>query len=294
MTTARYELLVIILDDVERLPRLIDALMEAGVSGTTLYNSIGGYRARNWLDEIGLSGLHKMFGTSELRRKTLLAVVEEEQIDGAIAAAERVMDGFGRANSGILFTVPVRRAIGIQKPSRNKPSETLPVTDQIDLSIRETPLEQVIHILNIQPVTIPAEASLLEAARAFVQNPYAQVAAVVSETDHLLGLITLRMLANYLFFGIMPEVFYGEITTDMDTSLDFGKMANVHTVADIMLDPVAIHLSDTVGEAFAIMHKYDISGLPLVDDHMHVVGFVTMQDLLNLALSRLEPPSSTS
>ena len=287
-TETQYELLVIILDDLDRLPRLLDALHEAGVSGATLLSSIGGYRARTWLDEIGLSGLHKMFGTPELKRRTILAVVEEERIDAAIAAAEQAVGGFGRPDSGILFTVPVRRAVGVRKRAHRQESETLPVADLADLTIRDTPLSQVIHIFDTPPVTLPTGASLLEAAQAFVQNPYAHVAAVVSQTGHLLGIVTLRQLADYLFFGIMPEVFYREVHTDIDHSLDFGKMANVHNVADLMIDPVAVHLSDTVGDAFALMHKYDLSGLPIIDENAHVVSCVSMQDLLNLAVTILQ------
>ncbi len=287
-TETKYELLVIILDDIDRLPQLLDALHEAGVSGATLLSSIGGYRARTWLDQIGLSGLQKMFGTPELRRRTILAVVETETVDGAIAAAEQAVGGFGRENSGILFTLPVKRAVGVHKRHRSLESETLPAADSTDVAIRETPLQQVRHLLNLPPITIPSDASLLDAVRFFTQSPCIQVAAVVSETGHLLGLITLRSLANHFFFGVMPEVFVGEISTDIDQSLDFGKMANIHNVADAMIDPVAAHLTDTVGQAFALMHKHDLSGLPIIDDNAHVIGFISMQDLLNLALSLIE------
>ena len=280
----RYELLVIILDDLDRLPDLLEALRQAGVPGSTLLDSIGGYSASNWLDEIGLSGIRKMFGTADLKRRTLLAVVQEENIDSAIAAAEQAVGGFGRPNSGILFTVPATRTLGIQKRYRSKESETLPVPDQSELAIREMPVSEAAKLLNISPVIVRSDADLLAAIRAMSQSPSAHLAAVVSQTGHLLGLVTLRSLADHIFFGIMPEVFYGEVTTDMDRSLDFGEMANVHNIADLMIKPVAVHASDTVGKAFSLMHKYDLTGLPIVDDSNHVVGFVGMLELLDLLL----------
>ena len=280
-----YELLVIILDDLDRLPSLLESLRKAGVPGFTLLDSIGGYRASNWLDEIGLSGIRKMFGTTELKRRTILAVVEEDQIDAAIAAAEQAVGGFGRPNSGILFTVRVSRAIGLQKRQRSVESETLPVPDLSDLAIRDMPVSEAAKLLNIAPVTVSAGATLLEAAAALNQSPSAHVAAVVSSTGHLLGLVTLRKLADHIFFGIMPEFFYGEINNDPDRSIDFGEMANVHNIADLMIEPVAAHASDTVGQAFQLMHKNDLSGLPLVDDNNHVIGFVGLLELLNLILT---------
>ena len=283
-TEPTYELLVIILDDIAKLPPLLDALNEAGVSGATLLSSIGGYRARTWLDEIGLSGLQKMFGVAELKRRTILAVMEADRIDAAIAAAEQAVGGFGRPDSGILFSIPVRRVVGVHKRARREESETLPVADMTDWAIRETPIHAVSHILQSPPVLLSTEATLLEAARAFIAHPYVHVAAVISQTEHLLGIVTLRQVADHLFFGIMPELFYGELTTDIEQSLDFGKMANIHNIADLMLEPVAVHQTDTVSTAFARMHKHDLSGLPILDDNDHVIGFISLQDLLNLAL----------
>ncbi len=285
MDDETYELLVIILDDLDRLPALLKALRDAGVSGSTLFDSIGGYRASTWLDEIGLSGIRKMFGAAEeLKRRTVLAVVENEKMDGAIAAAEQAVGGFGRPDSGILFTIPVTRALGLHKRPRTEESETIPVPDLAELAIREMPVSEAAKLLAIEPVVVNSGASLLEAVAAMSKSPSAHVAAIISRTGHLLGLVTLRNLADHIFFGIMPEVFYGEVTTDMDRSLDFGEMANVHNIADLMIDPVSVHASDTVGQAFRLMHTHDLSGLPIVDDNNHVVGFVGMLELLELVL----------
>jgi len=79
-------------------------------------------------------------------------------------------------------------------------------------------------------------------------------------------------------------VFYGDVTVDVDRSLDFGEMANVHNISDLMSDPVAVHSSDTVGKAFMLMHKHNMTGLPVVDDNFHVVGFVGLLELLDLIL----------
>lgn len=276
-----HELLIIILDDIDRLPDLLDALKNAGVAGATLFNSIGGYRASTWLQEIGLAGLTKMFGVSELKRRTILAVIEKDAVDAAIAAAEQAVGGFGRANSGILFTMPVTRTVGLHKRHRTKESETLPVMDDSDVIIRDMPVAEAGKLITIDPVVVDSGASLLEAANAMSKSPSAHVAAVVSSTGHLLGLAPLRILADHIFFGIMPELFYGAAAGDIDKSLDFGKMANVHNISDIMIEPVAVKNSDTVGRAYRLMNKHAITGLPIVDDNFHIVGFIGLLELLN-------------
>ncbi len=282
--SSQHELLVIILDDLERLPHLLEALQKAGVTGATLLTSVGGYRASNWLQEIGLSGLAKMFGVSELKRRTILAVVDVALMDAAIAAAEQAVGGFGRPNSGILFTMPVTRVLGINKRPRSEESETLPALDLSDKVLRDMPVSEAAKLLKIDPVIVNSGATLMETVGAMSKSPSAHVAAVVSRTGHLLGLVTLRQLADHIFFGIMPEVFYGDVTTDMDRSLDFGEMSNVHNISDLMIDPVSVHASDTVGHAFRLMHMNTLSGLPIVDDNNHVIGFVGMLELLELIL----------
>ncbi len=282
--SSQHELLVIILDDLDRLPALLESLQKAGVTGATLFSSIGGYRASNWLQEIGLSGLAKMFGVSELKRRTILAVVDAESMDAAIAAAEQAVGGFGRPDSGILFTMPVTRVIGVQKRHRSEESETLPALDLADIVIRDMPVSEAVKLQKIDPVIVHSGATLMEAVKAMSQSPSAHVAAVVSRTGHLLGLVTLRQLADHVFFGIMPEVFYGDVSVDVDKSLDFGEMANVHNISDLMSEPVAVHSSDTVGKAFMLMHKHNMTGLPVVDDNFHVVGFVGLLELLDLIL----------
>ncbi len=282
--SSQHELLVIILDDLERLPHLLEALQKAGVTGATLLTSVGGYRASNWLQEIGLSGLAKMFGVSELKRRTILAVVDVALMDAAIAAAEQAVGGFGRPNSGILFTMPVTRVLGINKRPRSEESETLPALDLSDKVLRDMPVSEAAKLLKIDPVIVNSGATLMETVGAMSKSPSAHVAAVVSRTGHLLGLVTLRQLADHIFFGIMPEVFYGDVTTDMDRSLDFGEMSNVHNISDLMIDPVSVLASDTVGQAFRLMHMNNLSGLPIVDDNNHVIGFVGMLELLELIL----------
>jgi CBS domain-containing protein len=144
------------------------------------------------------------------------------------------------------------------------------------------PVSEADKLLKIEPVIVHSGATLRETVKALSQSPSAHVAAVVSQTGHLLGLVTLRELADHIFFGIMPEIFYGEVSVDIDRSLDFGEMANVHNISDLMSDPVAVHHSDTVGDAFKLMHKHNLTGLPVVDDNFHVVGFVGLLELLEL------------
>ena len=47
----------------------------------------------------------------------------------------------------------------------------------------------------------------------------------------------------------------------------------------MILDPITLRMSATVGDAFAMMHENKIGGIPIVDDHSHLLGIVTNRDL---------------
>ena len=102
-------LLVVILDDLERLPDMLQAWQAIGVPGVTMLESVGGYRASTWLSQVGLGALDRLFEADEVRRRTLLVAIEEDELlERAIAEAERVMGGFDRRDSGVLLALPRR------------------------------------------------------------------------------------------------------------------------------------------------------------------------------------------
>ena len=47
----------------------------------------------------------------------------------------------------------------------------------------------------------------------------------------------------------------------------------------MILDPITLTMLATVGDAFAMMHENKIGGIPVVDEHSHLLGIVTNRDL---------------
>src|SRR5512137_2034497 len=101
------QLLIIILDDLKRMPALLQAWQSMGVPGVTILESAGAYRAATWLDRVGLGMLDRLFESDEVRRRTLLVALEDDQLLAqAMAEAEQVIGGFDRPNSGLLLVLP--------------------------------------------------------------------------------------------------------------------------------------------------------------------------------------------
>lgn len=117
-------LILFVLHDPEKVPELLDAWEEVGVSGVTILHSSGLGRVRS-INRTGLRddlplipSLEALLNDEEYFSRTLFSIVEGEQmVDKLIQAAQRVVGDLSRPNTGLLVALPVVRAVGLQKSS---------------------------------------------------------------------------------------------------------------------------------------------------------------------------------
>ena len=280
-------LIVLILDDIDRLPDILDAWHAIGVPGTTILQSTGGHRTRSWLSQVGLGALDRIFDTEQIRRRTLLAAFDDETMkDKAIGEAERVMGGFDRPNSGLLLVLPVLQMLGLQKRRPVPAPETLPKAVYPEWYInRLTSVEEVLDILDLQPTIVRTDTPLDEVAAAMLAQPRTHIACVVNEGERLVGIIGLRSLADDLFFHIMPEEFITDVQ-DLESALAFADRSRMRTAADAMRPPMWVKRDELVKDAFERMHDKKLSGLPVVDDRYRVIGYINLIELMAACMKK--------
>jgi CBS domain-containing protein len=282
-------MLQIILDDIKFLPDLIQAWRGIGVSGTTIMKSVGGYRTSTWLSKVGLSAIDHLFEAKEVQRRTLIAVIEDDELLAhAIAEDERVVGGFERPNSGVLIVLPVAQTKGFYKTQPKPQQELSPPALRPDwMILRDTPIEKVSSIMGLAATIVDPEASLNEVAQAMLAHPRVHVASVVAEDGRLVGLIHLKTLADDLFFHILPEEFIAE-STDIEKMMDFAKKTRILNAEDAMIPPVWVKQGETVKHAFKRIHENGLPGLPVVDGRYHVIGYINLLELLAICMDEKE------
>ncbi|MBT3337498.1 MAG: CBS domain-containing protein [Anaerolineae bacterium] len=279
------QLLMIILNDTKLLPDLLQAWRDVGVPGTTILSSAGGHRTRNLFSRIGLGALDNLFERKEVEGKTLMATFEDEELLAkAIGEAERVVGGFDRPDSGLLMVLPVTQALGIFKAEPKEEKAPPPALRQNWAILRDTPIEKLNAMMDLKPTVVNLDTPLEEIASAMAQQPRVHVASVISSDDRLVGLLTLRTLANSLFFHILPEEFISEIT-DVEKMMDFASRTRRRTAEDAMKPAVWVKRGETAKDAFIRMHDNDLPGLPLVDERYHVIGYINLLELVGLFMS---------
>ncbi len=287
-------LLLIILNDISVLPEILKIWRKIGVPGTTIIKSAGGHASRKWLDAVGLSAINNLFEAREVQTRTLMAVFEDEKmLAQAIAEAERIVGGFDRPDSGVVLVLPISQAIGIYKTAPKISEDISPPALRAEWSaLRNTPIENIDALLELEPTIVTADTSLEDVAQAMLDHPNVHVASVVAEDGRLIGLLELSVLADDLFFHILPEEFLSE-TTDVDKMMAFADKTRTITAQDAMLPAVWVKQGETVKDAFKRMHSNKLPGLPLVDECYKVIGYVNLLELLSICIhekNKLDSP----
>ncbi len=285
-------LLVVILDDLERLPKLLKAWRRVGVPGVTLLHSVGGYRAEGWLDRMGLGGLSRLLERGEVKQRTLLSIIDDEELlERAIAEADEVVEGFDRPNSGILFVVPVSRALGLKKWGPATGAEAAALEERkaafadMHLIDRSQTVADVMNVLKLDPVIVRADASFDEIVEALLQRPNVQVACVVNEEKRLVGLVDVVTLADAFLLTVFPEEFLSDLT-ELEQVEEFARRTQMRQASDIMQEPAWVYAGDSIQQAFHMIHRHKLPGIPVVDEHYRVIGYINLLELMGLCLHR--------
>lgn len=108
------KLIVIILNKIELLEDLLSALLEIGISGATVIDSNGMGKIITTTIPI-FAGLRDAFpGTSPIN-KTILIVLEENQIEDVEIVLNEVCGSFNEPGAGIYFCLPIDFVRGYRK-----------------------------------------------------------------------------------------------------------------------------------------------------------------------------------
>ncbi|MCB0045588.1 MAG: P-II family nitrogen regulator [Caldilineaceae bacterium] len=114
-----YQMVVLVLDELEVVSDVLDAWEGAGVSGVTILESTGLGRVRQnrgIRDDIPfMPSIERLLQTREEEHRTLFSLVDsDEMVDKLIDVTTAVTGDLNGPNRGIFFVLPVSRAVGIR------------------------------------------------------------------------------------------------------------------------------------------------------------------------------------
>jgi len=301
-------LLMVILHDLTYMPEILESWKEIGVPGVTILHSIGGFQASELVRKSGLGGFLKMFEEVRSPQRTLFSLIDDQaMLEQAISEADRVVKGFDRPRSGILFTLPIGQVLGLQKWHKGEGSREAELDIQEndeqsksnlldwlkeDISARygeqaamdwteerNLSISQIMASPDKKPVLVRMDQPLPEVLASFIASPKSNIACVVNNEERLMGLIEVQTLADIMFIPVMPEEFI-EDPTGYEQALEYADPSKLPVAAEILRDPVYVHPDDNLEKAFHLMKENNLAGLPVVDKNYRVQGFISMLEIM--------------
>ena len=120
-------LVILVVDDINHYPEILDGWEEAGVLGATILAStgLGRMRRAGLRDDLPLMpSLQDLFESDEVHHRTLLSVVDsQELVDKMVAIAQQVIGDLEDPHTGFLCVVPVLQTIGFGKHRTDRSKE---------------------------------------------------------------------------------------------------------------------------------------------------------------------------
>lgn len=113
------QLVVLIIDDPDDCPSILEAWENIGVSGVTIFESsgLGRYKRAGMRDDMPLMpSLRDLFESKEIHHRTLFSVVDDpNKVDEMVSVAQGIIGDLEEGHTGLLFVMPVTKAYGLGK-----------------------------------------------------------------------------------------------------------------------------------------------------------------------------------
>ena len=112
------ELLVFVLNNIEKLDELLIELSNSGLKGATILNSMGMassiYNSKKQeTQNLIINSLKIFFFFFEKENRIIFSVVDKKQQEIFYKVVDRIIGPLSKENTGIIFTIPVSSTQGI-------------------------------------------------------------------------------------------------------------------------------------------------------------------------------------
>ena len=107
------KLLFIILNSAEELEEVLEGLLEVGVTGATVVDSVG---MGHIMEDVPLfAGMRSLFRTAKPRNNMIFSVVRDGLAAEALEVLDKILGCSHDKGRGIAFTLPIDSTIGVCK-----------------------------------------------------------------------------------------------------------------------------------------------------------------------------------
>jgi CBS domain-containing protein len=157
--------------------------------------------------------------------------------------------------------------------------------EEADLITQRTTVREALGTDATRPYVVEEDADLVGICERLGEAPGVDVVGVVDDARRLRGIIPVRLLLDELFLHVAPADFLNDLRA-MEGVEEFGKLSRARSARDLMQPAVYVTMDESVRDAFGRMHERRLEGLLIVDREMHVVGYLSRLQLIQLWLQK--------
>lgn len=107
------ELLIAVINQEDRLDDILSGFLELGITGATVIDSEGMGHVLS-TDIPIFAGLQTLISRARPRNQTIFSVIDSrEKMEGALALLQEICGDLRSPATGIAFTIPVTRVVGL-------------------------------------------------------------------------------------------------------------------------------------------------------------------------------------
>ncbi len=107
------KLLCIVLNSTDKLEEVLEGLIEVGVTGGTLVDSVG---MGHIIEDVPLfAGVRNVFRSARSRNNMIFSVITDAQAAETLEVMDKILECSHGKGKGIAFTIPVDAAIGMPR-----------------------------------------------------------------------------------------------------------------------------------------------------------------------------------
>jgi nitrogen regulatory protein P-II 1 len=105
------KLLFIVLNSTDKLEETLEGLLEVGVTGATVVDSVGMGRI---IEDVPLfAGMRNVFRAAKPRNNMIFSVINDGQVAETLELLDKILGCAHGRGEGMAFTMPIDSAIGI-------------------------------------------------------------------------------------------------------------------------------------------------------------------------------------
>jgi nitrogen regulatory protein PII len=106
------KLLFIVLNSSEKLEEVLEGLIETGITGATVVDSVG---MGHIIEDVPLfAGMRSLFRAARPRNNMIFSVVDDSQAAEVMDVLDKILDCAHGKGHGIAVTLPIDSAIGVR------------------------------------------------------------------------------------------------------------------------------------------------------------------------------------